>query len=97
MLIDDLGATTYPGKCTCNEPFIDELADTFVDALPKIAEVKSQKCNRDPVLTISQIAVHVFVEAFELAFEVGALAIPGVGEAVGPGIGETPREILAQC
>ena len=42
MLIDDPGATTYPGKCTCNEPFIDELADTFVDALPKIAEVQAQ-------------------------------------------------------
>lgn len=42
MLIDDPGATTFPGKCICNEPFIDELANTFVEALPKIAEVKSK-------------------------------------------------------
>lgn len=28
-----------PGNCTCNEPLLDQLADTYVKALPIIAEV----------------------------------------------------------
>ena len=33
--------TTAPGKCICDNPLINELADAFLEALPAIGQVRS--------------------------------------------------------
>ena len=60
--------TLIPGHCICNHPLLDQIGDIFVESLPKIAD----------------IAKEVLIKGFELAIEIGIMAIPGVGEAIGP-------------
>lgn len=56
--------------CTCNEPLLEDLAKTFTDAVTAIAEV----------------GCTILMTALNLVVEVGALAIPGVGEAIDGGL-----------
>ncbi|KAL8828896.1 MAG: hypothetical protein Q9191_002327 [Dirinaria sp. TL-2023a] len=58
------------GNCTCDNSFIDELANDFLEALPIIAN----------------IGCEIIMNAVGLVAQVGALAIPGVGEAIDGGM-----------
>lgn len=60
------GSLYFPGKCLCNNHFIDELAKTFVEALPKIADISKM----------------VLFQALTIVLSAPLDAIPGVGEAL---------------
>ncbi|KAF2137350.1 uncharacterized protein K452DRAFT_321890 [Aplosporella prunicola CBS 121167] len=59
-----------PGKCTCDISFINEAAGDLMKALPIIGEVGCE----------------LLTSSLNAAFEVGTLAIPGVGEAIDGGM-----------
>ncbi|KAF1961724.1 hypothetical protein CC80DRAFT_531556 [Byssothecium circinans] len=58
------------GKCSCDNAFINELADTIIDALPAIA----------------QIGCFIIMSSLRLVFEKALEAIPEVGTAVNAGM-----------
>ncbi len=78
-----------PGNCTCNEPLLDQLADTYVNALPIIAEVLAPLETFCTSLTCFQIGCNLMISVFTKVIEIGALAIPGVGEAVDGAMSES--------
>ncbi|PQE29040.1 glycoside hydrolase family 18 protein [Rutstroemia sp. NJR-2017a BBW] len=51
-----------PGRCTCDNWVLNEIADTIIEALPIIA----------------QIGCYILMSTLQLAFELGSEAIPGV-------------------
>lgn len=59
-----------PGKCNCDNPLANELADTIVEALPAVA----------------QIGCFILMSTVRLFVEIGLEAVPGVGRGVHAGI-----------
>lgn len=77
------------GNCTCNDPFLNELATTFLEALPIIANVQKRNLgSTESPLTFSQIGCELIMKSLNLVAEIGAAAIPGVGQAVDAGMSE---------
>lgn len=59
--------TLSPGDCTCNDPIMDLVAETYVDAIAATGEV----------------AEEAWKSAIEMAITIGPMLIPGVGQAIG--------------
>lgn len=85
----DNGIRVGPGNCSCNLPLINGLAEGFVEALPAVSEVHI--ANHRPamsrlLLTSFQLGCNILMSAFNAVIDLGVLAIPGVGQAIGGGM-----------
>ncbi|KAK8028336.1 hypothetical protein PG991_005392 [Apiospora marii] len=65
------GTARYvPGKCSCDNWLVSEIAELVVDAMPIIA----------------QVGCYMVMSAFKLVLDVGLQFIPGVGKALDAGL-----------
>ena len=81
------GVQAAPGKCDCDNSFIDQLAQTFVEAIPAIADVGASDLAFSTSSDIFlQIGREILISAFQAVLDVGAAAIPRVGEAIDAGM-----------
>ncbi|KAK8080351.1 hypothetical protein PG997_008169 [Apiospora hydei] len=70
--ISDPGKTVrfVPGKCSCDNWLVNEIAELVIDAMPIIA----------------QVGCYMVMSAFKLVLDVGLQFIPGVGKALDAGL-----------
>lgn len=77
------------GICSCNNPLIDAMAQTYIEALPIIANVvkTDSGCWTNADIS-SQIGCELILNTLQLVAQLGAAIVPGVGQAVDAGMSE---------
>ena len=75
-----------PGHCSCDNPLINELATDIIEALPVIASVSCNHPKHARADMISQIGCSILMSALDVVIQVGASAIPAIGEGIDAGM-----------